>query len=198
MKENRSFEARSDEEMAYIRYEEDLLLGEVSLAGKKILDIGSNKPEFADYLKGLYPDTKVTSVDMKPIKGISARVEEGNLPFLNDSFDYVISHAGVTNNNAESIKLSIVEGLRVLRQNGEMRIGPIGDADVEENDEKKIEIVLKYLEELQTKHLISFKLIPVRHWRSVQGYDVVEYCLAIRKPENAEHVPLVESPELNS
>jgi ubiquinone/menaquinone biosynthesis C-methylase UbiE len=104
------------------------------LKGKTILDVGAGPAFIAEAAKN--KGIKVISIDIDPEKWkklegelpdvpyIKASAEK--LPFKDETFDIVISHAGPFNNtdSKDLIFDYINEAKRVLKNGGELRFGP--------------------------------------------------------------------------
>ncbi len=103
------------------------------LKGKRILDIGAGSAEFgaAARKKGI----DMVSIDLSPFYERKPYQKEGyvqgsgyHLPFADESFDIVVSHASVPldADDREHVIRSIEEMRRVLKRGGECRFGPVG------------------------------------------------------------------------
>ncbi|MBI4156009.1 MAG: hypothetical protein HY507_02130 [Candidatus Zambryskibacteria bacterium] len=117
-----SYDPESPED-AFSRYKRGLSLNEELLAGKKILDVGSQNRNFAKYIDGRYPNTKVVSIDKIFNQNISAQMSTENIAFQPESFDIVLAH-GIPW-DTEELKKSISEFLNILCPLGEIRIGTL-------------------------------------------------------------------------
>lgn len=104
------------------------------LKGKRTLDIGAGPAVIAEAAKKKGID--VISLDLHPemwtkegtklpdVPYVKASAEA--LPFDNETFDLIISHAGPLSNTSSKEMLSqmIAEAKRVLKEGGELRFGP--------------------------------------------------------------------------
>jgi ubiquinone/menaquinone biosynthesis C-methylase UbiE len=103
------------------------------LIGKKVLEIGAGKAIIAKAAKNKGIEG-IVSLDVDPeveeelknlgLPFVRARAEE--LPFPDETFDLVISHAGppIISSSKEIVKKVILEVKRVLKEGGEFRFGP--------------------------------------------------------------------------
>jgi len=108
-----------------------------------VLDVGAGNGELAEFLSK-NKNIKITAVDEKPIKNGNIEIlkaDARNLPFENESFDLVISHACVPNvfldlysfehpEHSESEIRSATEKafneiIRILKPKGEARLAPV-------------------------------------------------------------------------
>ena len=106
---------------------------------KKILDIGSGSAQFAKWAKEHKVSSNIFSLDpnakfLDKTNVVKGRVQE--LPFKNESFDLVLSHGSIPQifSGAEYegkkeglLKGSLVEMIRVAKNDGEIRFGPVID-----------------------------------------------------------------------
>jgi ubiquinone/menaquinone biosynthesis C-methylase UbiE len=104
------------------------------LKGKLILDIGAGPGVIAEVAKK--EGIKVISLDINPEmwteEGIKmpdvpyVKADAENLPFADETFDLIISHAGplILSSSKEKIAVMIQEAKRVLKEGGEIRFGP--------------------------------------------------------------------------
>lgn len=175
---------KGDEKLAFERYAEDLFLDENALDGKKILDVGSNIPLFRGYLEGKYPETKVISIDQEFNTSLDVQALAEHLPFQDNSFDLVVAHSSLTGWSIyENIEQILRELIRVLRPNGEIRIGPImidDDTDLGEKQRKTITKSKSIVNELKDSHVIS-SVEYLRIPRTIGKKNVQVYCLVIKK-----------------
>ena len=93
------------------------------------MDIGANTAAFAKEAKKR--EIEVTSVEISPGKDIPKNVpyivaDAGNLPFADESFDIVVSHACIQEIESRpgNTKKAIEEAKRVLKKGGEFHFGP--------------------------------------------------------------------------
>jgi ubiquinone/menaquinone biosynthesis C-methylase UbiE len=107
-----------------------------ALEGKRILDIGAGSAEFgaAARKRGV----EIVSLDPKPLDDRDEPIfqKEGyvqgdakHLPFADESFDVVVSHASVPLHAAVdkvAVQHFLEEIRRVLKKGGECRFGPVG------------------------------------------------------------------------
>lgn len=100
------------------------------LEGKKVLDIGANTGAFADVAKQHGVEVVSFDIHRRDWNKFHRNVDEKTafvqgdaraLPFANESFDVTISHAGPFGSGNEEV---FREAYRVLKQGGELRVGP--------------------------------------------------------------------------
>lgn len=127
----------------------NLGLSERELVGKKILDIGSGGGEFVRWANA--HGAEAIAIDRRLDDKIRRRMEFAEtpfvmgtaflLPFPDDTFDYVVSHAAMPNitvekssskkrpeiigAETESRLQAVREALRVVKKNGEVRLAPV-------------------------------------------------------------------------
>src|SRR3989344_4481862 len=152
-------------------YFEDLRLDKENLRDKKILDIGSRESLFAKWAKDQGVSTEVYNLDLhdnflQRQKSVQGAAEK--LPFLDESFDLIVSHAAVPNEFVLDIyprkrtTESINDMLRALKVNGEIRLGPLGRLGDDKYPHYKIyQALKKRLTELQNQGKIEFRLVPL-------------------------------------
>ncbi len=175
---------KGDKKLAFERYAEDLFLDENALDGKKILDVGSNIPLFRDYLEGKYPETKVINIDQEFNTSLDAQALAEHLPFADNSFDLIVAHSSLTGWGIyENVEQILQEFIRVLRPNGEIRIGPImidDDTDLGEEQRKTITKNKDIVNKLKNLHVIS-SVEYLRIPRVIGKKNIQIYCLVIKK-----------------
>ncbi|MBI2631083.1 methyltransferase domain-containing protein [Candidatus Nomurabacteria bacterium] len=123
-----------DDGQAYFeRYMRDLGLSKEDLS-KKILDVGSNTGDFANWAKQNNVSGNIFSLEPWAIsnertKSVRARAEA--IPFKDNSFDFVVSDCAIPNiflgekDVKEKVYGSLFEMLRVTKPGGEIRLGKI-------------------------------------------------------------------------
>ena len=122
-------------ESAYERYAKRLGLDEKDLAGKKILDVGSNENQFEQYLEEKYPGTEVVSLDAHFSPKISVQADGRDIPFKDGSFDVIVCHASLISEEL----MEAMDGLvAALKPGGEIRFGPIMEGPVYDDMQKFI------------------------------------------------------------
>lgn len=148
-----------------------------SLSGD-ILDVGAGDGNLGKYLSQ-NKNLKIIALDDKPSEKSEFKIIKGdvlNLPFNNESFDKVISHASIPNifiglysfehpklseeiiRNA--VRKSFSEINRVLKQNGEAILAPVSIAENYNSQKMFKKIVLEEIEELRKiDYLIQNNLI---------------------------------------
>lgn len=105
------------------------------LQGKHVLDLGAGNAELARAATQRGIDT-IQSIDLNPSMqdptveklDLYQKADAAALPFPDESFDLVVSHAApptlIDANNAPAIVAIVHEALRVLKPGGEFRFGP--------------------------------------------------------------------------
>ena len=173
-------------------------LEEEDLSGD-ILDIGAGDANFARYFKDR-DDLKITSIDLDPedesVEVIKADARD--LPFADDSFNHVLSHASIPNvfvsfyisedpehskeEISSAVNKSITEIVRVLKEGGEARLAPVVIAKNYDSQLALTNSVLETVEMLKKKEGldISFEFITTRtNPKNLEKSD--EYRLIIKK-----------------
>ena len=124
-----------EKEETFREYIEDLKLTPEDF-NKKILDIGSGEGEFAAWAKEHGVSDNIYSLDSFHSPGNSKKGVRGDaekLPFKDESFDMVISHGSMPmllhekKDPKMALRNTISEMLRVVKENGEIRLAPIAD-----------------------------------------------------------------------
>jgi len=137
-------------------YLDDLGVNWETLKGKKVLDLGAGLARFTQAAKRR--GVNVISIDRHPEwhsdegtppKDVPYAIADGlYLPFLDNSFDVILSRAAVHSmiEIQEDMEQLINEAKRVLREGGEFRFGPgaVGVRPIRENEwDKWFELVDK-------------------------------------------------------
>ncbi|MDP2668367.1 MAG: methyltransferase domain-containing protein [bacterium] len=153
-------------EQIFKEYLEDLKLTPEDLS-KKILDVGSNDGEFAQWAKEHGVSNNIYSIDKFNMphsdKGVVGEVS--NLPFKDGEFDMVISHNAVPNllyteeDGQKAHRESIGEMLRVLRSSGEIRLGGVIEWQKAEGFSQNLKNFKDELTKLQKENQISIERI---------------------------------------
>lgn len=105
-------------------------------ATKDVLDVGARDACIARAARLLGISTRIVSVDIQatePMDSSFVVASANHLPFADNSFDLVISHAAppsILIHSREELRDTLVEFRRVLRDNGECRFGAGGDASL--------------------------------------------------------------------
>lgn len=131
--ENYDKDSLTESEKTALCYLKDLGLNWEKLRGKRVLDLGAGKGEFAQEAKKR--GIEVISVDYIPggmgedgilPEGVSYLIADmKKLPFQNESFDLVVARAAITvPPTKDEVREAINEGKRVLKTGGEFRFGP--------------------------------------------------------------------------
>ncbi len=158
--ENKSFETKkiSAEEETFKSYFYDLELKPEDF-NKIILDVGAGEAEFAKYAKDHNISSQIYSLEsfqemLEKEKSLVGYAEE--IPMPNESFDLIVSNGAIPNiylgekDVEEKVKKSFSEMLRVLKDEGEIRLARVLIGNKYENQKvlaNTIEEVLKKLEE---------------------------------------------------
>ncbi len=146
---------------------ENLGIKNIEILKGDILDIGAGDGNLAKYLSQNI-NLKVTALDENPPEKPEFEIIKGdakNLPFENESFDMIISHASIPNifislysfehpelsenEIRNAVKKSFNEIIRVLKKNGEVRISPVIMSDNYNSQKILKEIILSELESLR-------------------------------------------------
>ncbi len=170
----------SDEtpEETFKRYQSQLALDEKSLVGKRILDVGSNDSLFEQYLEQKYPGTGVVSMDLSKVKGISVQGNSEQLPFKDESFDVIVAH-GVPF-GPEDLEKSMEQFVRALKENGEIRIGPMSKGENSNIYAKdRWDRVHALIDSLKEKG-ITIEDVPIGEWQTSEGPET-KYCIVVKK-----------------
>lgn len=158
--ENKSFETKkiSAEEETFKSYFYDLELKPEDF-NKIILDVGAGEAEFAKYAKDHNIGSQIYSLEpfqemLEKEKSLVGYAEE--IPMPNESFDLIVSNGAIPNiylgekDVEEKVKKSFSEMLRVLKDEGEIRLARVLIGNRYDNQKilaNIIDEVLKKLEE---------------------------------------------------
>lgn len=142
----------------------NLGLSEKEIKGR-ILDVGARNAEFSRYFRRK-EKTEVSSIDSKVERKNKPWVIEAdvmNIPFPDNSFDLVISHASVPNifldfNKTEKeleseIMKSFLEIIRVLKKQGKAYLAPVSMADNYKPQKLLKDAILKSIENLKEMNI---------------------------------------------
>lgn len=151
----------TDEEV-FQSYVEDLDLSPEDFKGV-ILDVGSDKGQFARWAKNHHVSSSIHSLEPtdsleKTSNGARGLAED--LPFRDEEFDLVVSNCAVPNvfiNEDRSVlktKIldSLTEFIRVIKKDGEIRLANVLQGDVYENQKIIKEVFNEVLEDLSSKY----------------------------------------------
>jgi len=194
-KEKKSEERGPAYGQVFQEYVNDLKLTTEDLK-KKILDVGSGEGQFAKYLRelkinqevyGLERSRKELSSSEKSVEG-----EATKLPFKNESFEMVISHESMptllylSEDTKKAVKESISEMLRVLKKQGEIRLGPVAmwnKAEAENASALKetIEAFEQELDSLASENKVSVSKIPLERRAEYFVGELDEFLYKIKK-----------------
>lgn len=165
----------------------------------KILDVGAGDGQFAKELQKIV-DAEIVSVDSHIEEDSDIEIIKANakgLPFDNDSFDGVISHASMPNvfvgmyssefpeHSTEEIKKSISavfnEMLRVCKPNSRVIMSPVRIANNYEPEKVMASVVNQVIDELEEQNInASFEMIREVE-NPINGEKHKEYRLILSK-----------------
>jgi len=166
----RSHEAENekrDQEELFQSYFYDLALSPEDF-GKLILDVGGGRGGFASWARehNLSDDIYTLDPELKTDeknKLFAGRVEE--LPFQNEVFDLVVSHASIPQlfsggryeelDKKQLVESAVNEMLRVLRTEGEIRLAPLSRGEIQNWHRPVWEVLRTVLDKLQEDGLIT-------------------------------------------
>ena len=192
-------EAEKDREETFQRYLAGLDLSAEQLKDKKILDLGCGEEgEFVKKLMdegitkeiyGLDSAIKPEEVDENYRENILQGDFETEFPVKD--LDYVISvgaiDPAIEEGDTRDPQKTILSALESLKDNGEIRIFPIRNAELDSGLEGIIESRKKWLEtldNLSSQGLIDYELKPIQTRESINKTDKwIEEVLIIRKKE---------------
>lgn len=160
-----------ENEEVFKDYVEDLDLSPEDFEGV-ILDVGSGGGEFAKWAKDHQVSSDIYSLEpTDEIEGVPNGVKglADELPFKDGSFDLVISHCAVPNvfvgEDEESIEKqvrgSFDEFLRVIKDEGEIRLSNVLIGEVYENQKVFAKIVGEVLEDLSLREDLEVEKIDM-------------------------------------
>jgi len=155
-------------------------LEEKQLEGRSTLDLGSGDIDLTEYYKD-NPDIKIVSVDIKKPEGEVknfVQADAAAMPFEDESFDMIISMGGPVKivEDPEKVKKILQEIQRLLKENGEARIGQgwISPGVLESPKENlSIEERFKYFREKSLEYLESLGFSKVEEVQ--KGEDIMEF-----------------------
>lgn len=152
-----------NDSVTFGHYLKDLDLSTEELADKSILDVGSGGSGFERACKKKGVSQKVVSLDIAPMyvkipnsSFVQADASEG-LPFADGVFDFVLSHGSFyafahkrpNSEIGDKLITRLKDSLRVLKENGEVRIEPFFEGT--EPDREEIDGMLsEFLNELRS------------------------------------------------
>ncbi|MBI3335689.1 MAG: class I SAM-dependent methyltransferase [Candidatus Portnoybacteria bacterium] len=165
---------------------------------KKILDVGSGSAEFAKWAKDHQVSSEIYSIDPQNVPQDVAKFQEREkavkgmvqmLPFQDESFDLVVSHAAIPNifwqrvdrrkrrireATERTIRQSIEEMLRVTKRGGEVRMGRVSLEYIYPFRHILIEALNNVLNEIKKDQAVYVETIPTDESPLVQK-EKVEY-----------------------
>lgn len=164
----------AEKEHVFQQYMKNLSLTEEDFS-KKILDVGSGGGEFASWVQERGFGANIVSLDPQAVvkkspQGVSGVAEA--MPFAERSFDLVLAHATIPNlyytEEPETVETKVRESfnemLRIVRNGGEVRIGPVWRKFAEYPAMRRLrEAVDVVLGELKTAG-IGVELKNEKHW----------------------------------
>lgn len=164
------------------RQMKDLELFGLELSGKRSLNIGANMPIFDKYLSLANKDVDAVAMDSisedENLKLHSPYViaVSTELPFPNNSFDLIISHAAIPHSYAQkyddeeltdflsgipdsdfrriAIRTSLEEALRVLKPGGQIRLSTLTESE-DPYQNARYKIVKTEFEKFAAKHPVT-------------------------------------------
>jgi len=161
--ENKSFETKktSAEEETFKSYFYDLELKPEDF-NKIILDVGAGEAEFAKYAKDHNIGSQIYSLEpfqemLEKEKSLVGYAEE--IPMPNESFDLIVSNGSIPNiylgekDVEEKVKKSFSEMLRVLKDEGEIRLARVLMGSKYENQKILANIIEEVLKKLQENNI---------------------------------------------
>lgn len=187
--ENKSFEIKkiSAEEETFKNYFYDLELKPEDF-NKIILDVGAGEAQFAKYAKDHNLSSQIYSLEpfqkmLEKDKSLVGYAEE--IPTPNESFDLIVSNGAIPNiylgekDVQEKVKKSFSEMLRVLKDEGEIRLARVLMGNKYENQKILTNILEEVLKKMQENNVEVKKIrTPIN--------DTYEYENHIKKDLLAE------------
>jgi ubiquinone/menaquinone biosynthesis C-methylase UbiE len=143
-----------------------------NLRGKSVLDLGAGDADLGKAMKQNGVD--IVSMDRRIFeenqKGVNCVVGDAdNIPFQNESFDLIISHAApptVMVKNIDDVRNKLNEVKRLLKSGGEFRFGPsgitaevFGDEEMFTPEEEKTFTTEQRIERVKEKSIELLKSI---------------------------------------
>lgn len=184
----------------------NLGLSERELVGKKILDIGSGGGEFVRWANK--HGAEAIALDHRLDDKVKRRMEFAEapfvmgtaflLPFPDDTFDYVVSHASMPNITAEKTRVgsraeivaaatgprlqAVQEALRVVKKSGgEVRLAPVAGVREGERDTYQTESLKEVMQALSLDGSLDVSIVLLPEEKGVfQGVGRVWYRLSIK------------------
>ena len=173
----------------------------VDMVRGNILDVGAGDAEFARAFAGK-KEAKITSVDRNPNKENDNFVivaDSRSLPFPDNSYDMVISHASIPHifldlysfdfpegsleNIRSAIARSFSEILRVLKEGKKAYMAPIGIGYVYDSEKTVKKAIFEELENLK-KMGIHFEFEFIETYENPDNKEITDlFRLIIQKPE---------------
>lgn len=191
-------------EKVFVDYVRNLELSEGDLK-KNILDVGSGEGLFAEYVKARGINPQIVNLELNidlPQKNQTVQGSVESIPFADESFELVISHCSIPNIflgeddpeiMKEKISKSLSEMVRVIKNGGEVRLGPVGKGDTYQSQRNFVEALEHALLELKKDYGVMIEEI---YQPENNIYEYVEeepdknrllsksFLLKIHKPQN--------------
>lgn len=167
--ESKSFERKkpSAEEETFKQYFYDLELKPEDF-NKTILDVGAGEAQFAKYAKDHNISSQIYSLE--PVQEMSEKEKSlvgyaEEIPIPDKSFDLIVSTGAIPNiylgekDVEEKVKKSFSEMLRVLKDEGEIRLARVLMGNKYENQKILTNIIEEVLKKIQEENNIEVKKI---------------------------------------
>ena len=159
-----------EKESTFRKYMENLKLAPEDLK-KNILDVGSGEGDFAAWTKEHGVSKNIYSLEPWSRYGRSpekmTRGEAEKLPFKDESFDMVISHGSMPillyekEDPKKALHDTVSEMLRVVKQNGEIRLAPVANWKTMEALKEHVENFNAELDNLEKDKKIEVEKISL-------------------------------------
>lgn len=197
---NTSIQDEFTDEHVFQWYMEDLGLSPEDLK-KKILDVGAGSAQFAKWAKEHGISDTIYSLESKGEelkernKSVVAAAEE--MPFADESFDIVVSHAAIPNvyirseNIETKVYNSLREMMRVLKQGGEARLSPVLMGDAFRPDKVLFDSIEESFRKLEKECNVTIEKVRTPKFDvydtfgSEKSLTKKAYLIVIRKPNKA-------------
>ena len=178
-----------EKEKTFREYMENLKLAPEDF-NKKILDIGSGEGDFAAWAQNHGVSDTIYSLEKSPnyqaFAEKTTRGEAEYIPFKDESFDMIISHASMPillyekDDSKKALHYSVLEMLRVVRQNGEIRLVPLAEWKQTGKLRELVKVFSAELATLVKDRKISFEKISLGKAEYHEG-DLEQFLYKIKK-----------------